>query len=98
MAKTHARQYLKRPYARVVTPDCSGGFSAQILEFPGCYVDGETQEEALRTLEEVAEEWIESEIEQGHDIPRPSDNEAFSSKFALRLPRGIHAHAARLAE
>jgi len=76
MAKTKAREYLKRPYARVIVPDCNGGFSAQILEFPGCCTDGETQEEALRVLEEVAEEWIESEIEQGHGIPRPSEKGA----------------------
>ncbi len=62
---------LKKPYIRILIPGSGSGYFATILEFQGCYAEGETAEEAMRNLEEVAESWIEATLEQGQDIPEP---------------------------
>src|SRR5215217_725483 len=50
------RDYLTKPYARVLTPDAEyGGYTAEILEFPGCVTEGDTPDEALENLEAAAE-------------------------------------------
>jgi len=90
--------FLKKPYARMVTPDERGGFYAEILEFPGCYADGETPQEAYTNLENAAESWIAACLEQGQEIPEPFSNIGFSGKIALRLPKSIHRQAVRMAE
>ncbi|MBI3015409.1 MAG: type II toxin-antitoxin system HicB family antitoxin [Candidatus Tectomicrobia bacterium] len=90
-------EYLREPYARILIPESEGGFSAEILEFPGCYAVGKTPDETFENLEEVAKAWIEAELEQGHEIPPPSTSQA-SGKIALRLPRSLHQQAIRMAE
>lgn len=89
--------YLAEPYVRIVIPDDTGYF-AEILEFPGCIASGDTPGEAYSNLEDVAKEWIQAELEKGHEIPPPSDSESYSGKFPLRMPRGMHRQAAKLAD
>jgi len=38
-----SKEILRKPYARVLVPDENGGFFAEILEFPGCFAEGETK-------------------------------------------------------
>ena len=90
-------EYLKQPYARILIPD-EDGYSAEILEFPGCYAQGDTPDEAYKNLEETARGWIESSLERGLEIPPPSINAGYAGKVALRLPRSAHRLAARMAE
>jgi len=94
-----ARDYLKRPYARVLTPDEEhGGYTAEILEFPGCVTEGDTAAEALDNLEAAAEAWIEAALNMGQGIPEPSDSQEYGGRIALRLPRSLHGRAIRMAE
>lgn len=65
------REYLKRPYMRVLLLNESGEWSSEILEFRGCYSFGDSPNEAIANLDSVAEAWIESELGRGRDIPRP---------------------------
>lgn len=90
-------EYLKKPYARVLVPD-EGVYVAEILEFPGCFAEGETPNEAYRNLEDAAKAWIESSLERGLEIPPPSINTGYAGKVALRLPRSAHRLAVRMAE
>jgi antitoxin HicB len=92
------QNYLRQPYARIVVPMESKGYHAEILEFPGCFAQGETVEKAYNNLEEAAQSWIETTLSQGHVIPEPSANLNYSGRIALRLPTSIHEHAAHLAE
>jgi len=91
------KSYLQLPYTRVLIPEPDGDYSAEILEFPGCFAVGESPNEAIKNLEEIAESWIESMLEQGQAIPPPSANQNHSGKFALRLPKDLHRLAARKA-
>jgi predicted RNase H-like HicB family nuclease len=93
------KDYLKEPYARVLTPDEEvGGYTAEILEFPGCVTEGDTADEALRNLEEAAEGWIEAALNMGQEIPEPSDPQGYGGRIALRLPRSLHRRAMQMAE
>ncbi len=91
-------EYLKQPYARILIPDDSGFFSAEILEFPGCFSQGKNAQEAFQNLEKAALAWIEAALEQGQEIPAPSANHGYPGRIALRLPRSIHRKAAQFAE
>lgn len=91
-------EYLRLPYSRLLVPDSNGGYSAEILEFPGCFSDGETAEEALENLEMAAANWVEAALQQGQSIPEPTGNYEYGGKIALRLPRGTHRKAIQLAE
>jgi len=96
-AKKGVAEYLKKPYARILIP-CEGGFSAEILEFPGCFAEGETPNETFEALESAAQSWVTAALEQGQEIPEPSASQGYSGKIALRLPKSIHRQAARMAE
>jgi len=91
-------EYLKEPYGRLLIKDSDGTFAAEILEFPGCYTQGETADEAMANLDEAARNWIEETLKQGKPIPEAMANNDASGKFALRLPRGLHQKATLMAE
>ncbi len=91
--------YRTRPYARVLTPDpASGAYTAEVLEFPGCFGQGNTPDEAIRDLEASMEAWIEATLAAGGMLPEPLESRNFSGRLSLRLPKSYHAEAARLAE
>lgn len=94
----NVQDYLHKSYARVLVPEETGGFSARILEFPGCVTRGETRDGALESLEKVAESWLEVAIALGHTIAEPLSTQEYSGKVALRLPRWLHEQLARIAE
>lgn len=93
-----AAEILKRPYSRILIPEAEGGFSAEILEFPGCFAEGETAHEAVQNLEAAALSWVEAAQAQGLSIPEPTGaQEDASGRFVLRVPRALHQRAVRLA-
>jgi antitoxin HicB len=99
--KTETRSvedYLKLPYSRLLVPDPEGGYTAEVLELPGCFSEGDTAEEALANLEQAAASWIEAALEQGQMIPDPTGDYEYSGKVALRLPRSTHRKAVQLAK
>jgi predicted RNase H-like HicB family nuclease len=90
--------YIRKPYTRILIPNDDGTYSAEILEFSGCFADGVTANEAMDNLTEAARSWIEACLEQGLDIPEPFMNQDFGGKVALRLPKSLHRQAVRFAE
>ena len=92
------QEYLKEPYARILIPDEEGGFSAEILEFPGCFAEGDTADEAMQALDRAADAWIQAALDQGQAIPPPFRNQGYGGKIALRLPRSLHRQATEFAE
>lgn len=96
--KRRVRQILNKPYGRILIPDDDGTYTAEILEFPGCYGEGDTAADAINDLEQAAASWIEAAIKQGQGIPAPLDSCEYSGKINLRLPKSIHKQAVRFAE
>ncbi len=93
-----AAELLKKPYSRVVVPEPDGSFRAEIIEFPGCIATGDTAGGALSRLEVVAESWLESVLARGQAVPEPLEENGYSGKLMLRLPKGLHQRAALWAE
>lgn len=83
---------LSKPYSRLIIPDESGLYAAELVEFPGCFADGESPEDAYENLEEAARAWIESALAQGYPIPEPQAEEP-SGTLSLRLPKSLHRRA-----
>lgn len=67
--------YRRLPYTRKLElrqdGDGSVYFIARIKEIPALRIDGETREEALLKLDETFDDWIESMLEMGDEIPEP---------------------------
>ena len=48
-----------------------GTYIAEVPELPGCMADGSTYEEALRNVQVIISEWIETAEALGREIPVP---------------------------
>ena len=53
-------------------------FIAEVPELPGCAADGATYQEALASVENVIQEWIETAKDLGRPIPEPKGRLAFA--------------------
>jgi predicted RNase H-like HicB family nuclease len=51
---------------------------AEVPELPGCAADGETYAEALKNVQLVIDQWIETAREMGREIPRPRGRLTFA--------------------
>jgi predicted RNase H-like HicB family nuclease len=61
--------------------DADDAFIAEVPELPGCVADGSTYGEALKNVEEIINEWIETAKEIGREIPEPKGQAAFRMKI-----------------
>ena len=48
-----------------------GAYIAEVPELAGCMADGATAKDALRNVEQIAQEWIETAQVLGRDVPEP---------------------------
>jgi len=46
-------------------------YIAEVPELPGCMSDGGTYEEALKNIQLIISEWVETAKELGREIPEP---------------------------
>ena len=59
-------------YERIIYwSDSDNRFIVEVPELAGCMADGETAEEALKNVEIIISEWIETAKELGREIPQP---------------------------
>ena len=66
------KEYLNLPYTIKLIPEADGTYYAYVEELPGCATVGDTKEEATEKIREAMEGWIESNLERGLEIPKPS--------------------------
>jgi predicted RNase H-like HicB family nuclease len=55
-----------------------GAFIAEVPELPGCAADGATYRDAIKNVEIVIHEWIETARELGRSIPIPRGRLAYA--------------------
>jgi predicted RNase H-like HicB family nuclease len=46
-------------------------FIAEVPELPGCAADGPTYKQALKNVEVIIQEWIETARQLGRPVPKP---------------------------
>lgn len=51
--------------------DADNAFIVEVPELSGCLADGETYEEAIGNAQQVINDWIETAISLGREIPKP---------------------------
>ncbi|MDD4627642.1 MULTISPECIES: type II toxin-antitoxin system HicB family antitoxin [Syntrophomonas] len=86
-------EYVKLPYTRIIQEinDESGHyFYGRIMELDGCQSTGDTLEELYKNLNEALEGYIETKLENNLDISLPVNQEDYSGKFVVRLPKSLH--------
>ncbi|MFP5234831.1 MAG: toxin-antitoxin system HicB family antitoxin [Acidobacteriota bacterium] len=81
--------YLRLPY-RIELVEDEGAWVASNPDLPGCASFGTDPDSAVDNLAEVRRLWIEGRIASGNEIPEPSEEERFSGKFVLRIPKSLH--------
>ena len=91
---TSVAEYLKKPYGRLLVPEEEGGYRAEVVEFPGCFAEGETAAETAANLEDAASSWLEAAVAKGQVIPQPLEELDYSGKLVVRLPKSLHRRAA----
>lgn len=98
MMNNPVNEIVKKPYMLSFYRNEDGIYSGEILEFPGCFGQGETIDSAMDNLMSAAESWVDAAIEQGLEIPEPYESQSYNGKIALRLPKSLHKQAIKLAE
>ena len=51
--------------------DEDGAYIAEVPELTGCLADGNSYQEALSNAEIIINEWIETAIDLGREVPKP---------------------------
>ena len=91
------KDYMELPYnivIRHVKDDSGNYYFATVQELDGCMSDGETLEDAYRNIQEAMEGWIETKLDNGFPVPLPMNEDAYSGKFVVRVPKSLHAKLA----
>jgi predicted RNase H-like HicB family nuclease len=67
-----------------------GAWVASVPDLPGCASFGDTVTEAVDGVQKTKDLWIEGQYRIDANIPEPTDEEDFSGKFVLRIPKVLH--------
>jgi antitoxin HicB len=75
-------------------------WAAEFPDLPGCVGAGDTAEEAVTMAMDAKKAWIETAMGEGREIPKPKNinEDDFSGKFTLRLPKTLHKELTLQAE
>ena len=82
--------YMSLPYREVIKSAKEGGYVGYVPDLRGCVTQAETKTEIVEMLEDAKKCWIEAALEDGLQIPEPLQDEDFSGKFSLRIPKSLH--------
>jgi antitoxin HicB len=67
-----------------------GVYFVKFPELPGCIADGSTPDKALKNAIEVKNEWLETALESGWNIPEPAIPSKSTGRVTLRIPKYVH--------
>jgi antitoxin HicB len=99
-AEKNIEYYAKLPYTILVERWDDGKgvyYVARVAELPHCLIHGDTPEEAIREIEEVKRDWIESNLKRGFKIPEPKPHK-YSGQIRLRISPSLHKLLSHRAE
>ncbi len=87
------KEYMELPYTKLIKEinDESGHYYyGCVLELDGCQSTGDTLDELMLSLSEAMEGYLEIKMEKGLRIPLPQQDDNFSGKFVVRMPKTLH--------
>lgn len=86
--------YLNLNYPITLYPENGDGFTAAVMDLPGCVSQGKTVEAAIEGLQAARDRWLATAYEHGDMIPLPSTKAAYSGKALLNMPPTLHRRLA----
>lgn len=91
MVEKDLKYYAKLPYTIILErhDDQGNYWVARVAELPHCLIHTDTPEEAVREIEEVKMDWIQSNLEDGLPIPEPTSTK-YSGEIRVRMPPSLH--------
>jgi RNA polymerase sigma-B factor len=93
------QRLLDLPYhISVVVADDGRRWKAHVDELPGCEGQGDSPEEAVRSVRGAMKEWIADALAKQRPIPEPRPELSHSGRLLLRMPQSLHRELARAAE
>lgn len=92
----NVEHYMALPYRMEIYWD-EDYWAAEFPELPGLVAASETWDGLQESIDDAKRAWFESALEHGDPIPEPRAEGAFSGKLVLRMPKSLHAEAARVA-
>ncbi|MDE2446110.1 MAG: type II toxin-antitoxin system HicB family antitoxin [Alphaproteobacteria bacterium] len=78
-----------------LTEEDGGGYLIAFPDFPGCFADGETPEEAIREGRDALLSYKRTLEELGRKVPEQGS--AFVGQWRQRVPKSLHAALVRRA-
>ena len=78
------KEYMELPYTRIIKEmnDESGHYYyGSVLELDGCQSTADKVDELMKSLDEAMD---------NYPIPLPQQDDSYSGKFVLRLPKTLH--------
>lgn len=101
----NVERYMDKPYRVELTPAEEGGWFVRLPDLPYCMSQGETVEEAMMMIHDAQQAWLTAALQDGRPIPEPrepsyaeAEDEEYSGRFNIRLPRSLHRQLALAAE
>ena len=67
-----------------------GGYVLSYPDLPGCMTCSDSLDDLLELAKDAKETWILGMLEDGKEIPLPSDLQSYSGQFKLRIPKSLH--------
>ncbi len=87
------KDYMELPYTRIIKEmnDESGHYYyGYILELDGCQSTGDSVDELMESLNDAMEGYFEVKIAKNLSVPLPQQDDEYSGKFIVRLPKSLH--------
>lgn len=83
--------YMNLAYRMEVIEDKDeGGYVLTFPELPGCMTCSDSLSELFELAKDAKKTWLEGMLEDGKEIPLPSDLDSYSGQFKLRIPKSLH--------
>ena len=82
-------------YSIELLTEADGTYCASLVEIPGVTAAGDDPAQTVQMLRDSFELWTADARSNGDEVPAPLNQETVSGRFLLRLPRDVHARAAR---
>ena len=92
------KYYMALPYREIIETDPAGGYVGYIPDLKGCITQAETKADVLAMLDDAKKCWLKAALEDGVEIPEPMQDDDFSGKFNLRIPKSLHRNLAMTAK
>jgi antitoxin HicB len=91
MVEKDLKYYAKLPYTIILERHDDQGtyWVARVAELPHCLIHCDNPEEAIKEIEEVKMDWIQSNLEDGLPIPEPTSTK-YSGEIRVRMPPSLH--------